>query len=61
MELLRGLLAERGQLVLARLEGPRRGQRPGQEIDVFLDERLEIGAAPQGGEELFPIGHQVGV
>jgi len=60
-EPLRGLLAEPGHLVLAGLELARRGQQSGQGLEVRLDERQEIGAPPDGLEELVPIGHDVGV
>jgi hypothetical protein len=61
VELLRHLLAEPGQLVLARLELARSGQQLRQELDLRLDERQEIGAPPHRFEELVPIGHDVGM
>jgi hypothetical protein len=59
VELLRGLLAEPGQLVLARLESTRLLQQPRQQLGLRLDERQEVGAPLEGLQELGPIGHEI--
>jgi len=61
VEPLRGLLAEPGELVLAAFKLARPGQQPRQELDVLRDVRQQIGAPPDGVEELGPIGQDVRV
>jgi hypothetical protein len=59
VEPLRGLLAQPGELVLARLEPARLSQQIRQERDLLFDVRQEIGAPPYGFEELLPVGQHV--